>query len=46
MFLQMRNPAGIRAYLKACFKEMMEKEVEKWGKRICVYAIRKGSLAT
>ena len=23
-----------------------EKEVEKWGKRICVYAIRKGSLAT
>ena len=24
----------------------LEKEVEKWGKRICVYAIRKGSLAT
>ena len=23
----------------------LEKEVEKWGKRICVYAIRKGSLA-
>jgi [ribosomal protein S5]-alanine N-acetyltransferase len=23
-----------------------EKEVEKWGKRICVYAIRKGSFAT
>ena len=23
-----------------------EKEVEKWGKRICVYAIHKGSLAT
>jgi ribosomal-protein-alanine N-acetyltransferase len=24
----------------------LEKEVEKWGKRICVYAIRKGSSAT
>jgi ribosomal-protein-alanine N-acetyltransferase len=24
----------------------LEKEVEKWGKRICVYAIRKGNLAT
>jgi RimJ/RimL family protein N-acetyltransferase len=24
----------------------LEKEIEKWGKTICVYAIRKGSLAT
>jgi [ribosomal protein S5]-alanine N-acetyltransferase len=24
----------------------LEKEVEKWGKRICVYTIRKGSVAT
>jgi [ribosomal protein S5]-alanine N-acetyltransferase len=24
----------------------LEKEVEKWGKRICVYAVRKGGVAT